>query len=386
MAVAIHLLCWGSVALSHTQSATASVSATACSISAPKRVNHDSDKASRTESKPAISGSEQRDPVRIEFYGLSAFSYCEALQFLRGDGVGFNEMPNSKATERAASIIKERLQSLGYVRARVDPVRDEETSRVLFVVNEGQRLALSDVRFEGNRAFTTEELSQHYSTCLARHQKTSTNEYDGEVHSYCDHVLMNLMRSRGYLEAKVEPENEIIDRGIVLKLKIDEGVLYRIGHIRITGNEALSLPQVRAKLELREGDIADGDKIGNWLFGDLKTLYGELGFIQYTGEIIPTFNRESRIVDLAVEIEEGERFTLRSLEFSGYVSKAINPHDLFVIREGDVFNQSLFEESIKRLNDSGVFEFIDKDRDVEFLKNNEESTLKVVVKLRNKPS
>ncbi len=332
----------------------------------------------------AKSAPTEGNKVRIEIYGLTAFSYCEALQFLRSAPVVPTEMPNSKDAENAASLLKERLQSIGYMRAAVDAVRDEEARRVLLVVNEGERFLVAGVRFEGNRIFTTEELTQNYHACWATFQKTSRKEYDADLHMSCVRSLTNMMRNQGYLEAKLESEKEVTDRVIAIKLKIDEGVLYRLGQITLKGNEALTQQQVKSTLELREGEIVHGDKLSKWLFEDVKRMYGELGFIEYTAEPIPSFNKQSGIVNLVVEIDEGNRFTLRSIEFVGHGLNALNPHDLFLLREGDFYNQSLYEESIKRLNDTGWFEFIDQDKDVERWTDNEESTLKVVVKLRSK--
>jgi len=270
---------------------------------------------------------------------------------------------------------------MGYLRGRVQAVRDEEARQVLFVVNEGERLSLSDIRFEGNRVFTTEELSQNYKGCVTDY---SHDGFNGEVNDYCERLLANFMRSRGYLQARVQSANQISDRGIVVIVKVDEGPVYRLGQIKIEGNQALTSAQVRTSLDLREGDVADGDKLGKWLFDDLKSVYGEMGFIQYTAEPVPTFKSESGVVDFAVTIDEGPRFTLSSIEFDGFTAKTPNPRDLFVLKEGDFYNESLLRVSIKRLNDSGWFELIDSDKDVEYKTDDDEHFVKLLVKLKSK--
>jgi outer membrane protein insertion porin family len=330
----------------------------------------------------AAKPSAEEQKVRIEFLGLSAIPYCDALRALQNepDPVTTKKMPDAKTTERASAVLKMQLESKGYLRAHVEAVRDEEVRLVLFVVNQGERLSLAEVKFEGNRVFTTDELSQIYKGCLTRF---SSDGFNGEIHDYCGRVLESELRSRGYLQARAQAENLISAQGVVRKLRVDEGVLYRVGQIKIDGNEALTSDQVRSRLDLREGEVANGEKLGKWLFEDLKNVYGDNGFIEYTAEIVPTFKNDG-VVDFEVVIDEGHRFTLKSIEFDGYTAKTGNPHDLFVLREGNVYNESLFRESIKRLNESGSFEWIDRDKDVDYLTDAEEHTLKLVVKVRSK--
>jgi len=344
-------------------------------LSKTRPVNREDNKANKA--------SAVERPVRIEFFGLNAIPYCDALSELRSasEPVDISKMPDTDATERATTILKERLASRGYLRARVEAVRDEEARQVLFVVNEGERLSLSDIRFEGNRVFTTEELSQNYKGCVTQY---AHDGFNGEVNDYCERLLANFMRSRGYLQARVQSANKISGRGIGVIVKVDEGPLYRLGQIKIEGNETLTPEQVRSRLDLREGDVANGEKIGKWLFDDLKSVYGEMGFIEYTAEPIPTFNRESGKVDFELVIEEGQRFKLSSIEFSGNTANSLNPGEVFLLKEGDYFNEVLFRESIKRLNDSGWFELVDEDKDVDYKKNPEEHAVSLVVKLKSK--
>jgi len=173
----------------------------------------------------------------------------------------------------------------------------------------------------------------------------------------------------------------------VITVPIAEGMLYRLGEIRIEGAEALSPDEVRARLGWQEGDVADGDRIAKWLFEDLKSIYSKMGFIQYASEPIPTFksnprNAKEGIVELVVSIEEGKRFTLRSLTFIGEALSEEELSELFLIRVGDFFNQQLFEDSIKRLNDSERFAPLDKDKDTDFRTDDEEGTVGIVIKLQ----
>jgi len=333
-----------------------------------------------------------QNPVRIEFEGLHAFTGSDVLRAFREERVALptDHLPGVDAIDKASTVLRDLLHSHGYMYATVSGLRVKETRAVKFVVNEGIRLPIAELLFEGNRIFSSEELAASLHRCLADYSEHTELGFDREVFDVCQRRLVNVVRSQGYLQAKAEePRIAITAQGLVITVPIDEGMLYRLGNIKIEGAQALTPGKVRAKFSAQEGDVADSDRIAKWLFEDIKSMYGEMGFIQYMVEPIPTFKSNPRndkegIVDLVVFIEEGKRFTLRSLTFIGETLSKEELSELFLIRVGDFFNQQLFEDSIKRLNDSERFEPLDKDKDTNLRTDEEEGTVGIVIKLQKR--
>jgi outer membrane protein insertion porin family len=330
--------------------------------------------------------------VRIEFEGLHAFSESDVLRAFSEEHVlvSRDRLPGANAIDKAATVLKNLLRTHGYMYATVSGLRVEGARTVKFVVDEGIRLSIAELLFEGNRIFSSEELAASLRRCLADYSEHTELGLDSNVLDVCQRRLVNSIRSRGYLQAKLgEPRIVITTKGLAITVPVDEGVLYRLGNIKIEGAQALTPGEVRAKFSAQEGDVADSDWIAKWLFEDLKSMYGEMGFIQYMAEPIPTFKSNPRndkegIVDLVVFIEEGKRFTLRSLTFIGETLSEEELSELSLIQVGDLFNQHLFEESIKRLNESERFEPLDKDKDTDFRTDEEEGTVRIVIKLRKR--
>ena len=329
--------------------------------------------------------------IRVQFEGLHAFSEADMLRAFGERGIGLPKpsMPSSEFVAKAVTLIKELLQTRGHFHATVDTRNDEEAGTIVFLVNEGQRLALAEVRFEGNRSFSSHELASRLGEHLSHYPKMQEG-FDSNVFDYCTRNLLNFIRSRGYLQAIFgEPTKEIEGRGLVLTIPVNEGVLYRLGEIKIAGAEAVSPEKVRAMLNLRQGDIAGGEDIGSWLYEDLKKTYGEIGYIQYTAEAEPEFKAAADgtnegIVDFRVTIEEGRQFRVHAIKFQGSSLSDKEFLGLLRIRAGDVFNQRLFEESIDELNKLGRFKLIDKDRDADFRTDEEEALIDIVIKVNNK--
>ena len=329
-------------------------------------------------------------PVNLSFEGLIAGDEAELRKYLnekRADRAG-ELTGNSSYLESTSQLIKEFLVRRGFRHATVAGRADQTSGdpRVAtFLINEGSRMSIAEYRFEGNRVFSTAELSQNISQCMTKYQ---TDYYNPEVFDYCKHLLANFVKSRGYLQAKFgEPRLEESSTFVVINIPVDEGAIYRIGEIKIEGSSLFSPEDLKATSPLRKGEIADGEKLSDWLYDKLKQRYVEHGYIQYTAMVDPEFkldkDKSEGVVDLAVTIDEGRCFKIRKIKFVGE-QVPDNLESMMLIHQGDVYNQSLFEKSVDLLNNSGFFEFVDKDKDSDFRSNEEEDLVDISIKLTRK--
>jgi outer membrane protein insertion porin family len=331
--------------------------------------------------------------VRIEFEGLHALSESDLLKCFRERGVGLSRdrFPDSRVLTTAVAATKDLLEAHGYLNAAIEVLKDEHSRTVMFRVKEGARLPIAEIRFDGNVIFSSPELAMRIGECLQDYE-ASQNGYDREIFESCQRQVTNFVRSGGYLQAKFdEAKKSVTEYGLVFTIPVEEGILYRVGRIKIEGAEALSSDQLRASSNLRPGDIANGEAIGKWLYEDLKRLYGDMGYIQYTAELIPEFKMASNgsnegIVDCNITIDEGRQFRLRSIRFQGKNLPETELRKLLLIREGDIFSQRWFEKSVDQLNDTERFEFIDKDKDSDFKTSAEEGLVDIVIKITERPA
>jgi outer membrane protein insertion porin family len=243
--------------------------------------------------------------------------------------------------------------------------------------------------FEGNQVFSKQELLEVANKCLTEFSKYR-DEDNEHVLEYCLHRVRLSMFSKGYLQAKLgEPRREQTEHGAKTIVSVDEGALFRVGEIEINESKLFSPSQIREMLDLKTGDIADGERLSVALYERVKEAYANFGYIQYSPEIEPKFRlkdgaREG-IVDFVVTIDEGKAFTIRSIKFEGNgdVPTDTLRRDMMV-RNGDVFNHQLFKESLIRINNTGLFEAIDADRDVDYRSDREDPRLDLTIRLKKK--
>ena len=55
-----------------------------------------------------------------------------------------------------------------------------------------------------------------------------------------------------------------------------------------------------------------------------------------------------------------------------------------MVRDGEVYNPDLFSKSITRMNNTGLYDRIDPDRDVEYQTNEKAALLDVTIRLKKK--
>jgi outer membrane protein insertion porin family len=349
----------------------------------------------------------------IQFEGLKSVQESDVLKTFRERRVGFSKenIYDPAKQNNAVRVLKELLASKGHPNATVE-VRSDEISQtsvgVTFVINEGDRVRVAEVDFVGNQVFKDGALRDQMrlvkeTGLISRFR--GTDILDREKLDVDLRLVQQYMASKGYLQARTgEPTVEglgrrrtgffiplpllsSVDETLRVTVPITEGKLYRIGEIKIEGNSIYSEQVIRAVIGLKPGDVADGRRIGKALYEDLKKVYGTQGFIQYDASPQPTFkdnptNPKEGLVDFVVTIDEGKQFTLRRLEFLGNTfTRDVVLRREVLINEGDIYNQSLFEYSILRLNQLGFFEPIDEKRDADFRTNEEEGLVDVNVKV-----
>ncbi|HSV33685.1 MAG TPA: outer membrane protein assembly factor BamA [Pyrinomonadaceae bacterium] len=353
----------------------------------------------------------------IQFEGLKSASESDVLKEFREKRVGVSKeaIEDPVKIRNATRILKEMLAAKGHPNATITPTIEHVSATsdaITFVIKEGPRVRIAEIRFEGSKVFKSGKLREQMKYVKEAGLITRFRELDILDRAKLDYDLRrvdNYMRSKGYLQARHgEPRIEglgprrtgfpilplpflsSVDDTLRITVPIIDGKLYRLGDLKIEGNSIFSEQIIKSVIGLEKGEVANGEKISKALFENLKKAYGTQGFIQYTADITPTFkdnpqNPNEGIADFLITIDEGKQFTLRRLEFIGNTFTRDNVLRREVLmNEGDIYNQNAFEYSIIRLNQLGYFNPIDKDKDADFKTNEEEGLVDVNIKVTEK--
>ncbi len=144
------------------------------------------------------------------FEGLSSVPESDVLKAFRERRVGISKesIYDPVKARNAMRVIKELLSAAGHPNATVEE-RSEEvsaTSRAItFVVDEGDRVRVVEVHFEGNTNFSDGQLRgamKYVKEAGLITRFKGTDILDSEKLEYDLRLVDNYMRSKGYLQAR----------------------------------------------------------------------------------------------------------------------------------------------------------------------------------------
>jgi outer membrane protein insertion porin family len=358
----------------------------------------------------------------LQFEGLKAVQESDVLKAFREEraGVSKESVYDPVKARGATRILRELLASKGYPNAKVT-IKEEEVSAtsiaVTFVVDQGARSRIIDIQFEGLEHFKNGELRNAMQLVKETGLITRFKGADildlRKLQYDLQKNVRSYMFSKGYFQARIgEPKIEglgfkrtaplpvldklplplitSMDDTLKIIVPVTEGKVYRVGELKVEGNSIFSEQQILGYVGLRKGEIADGKRLQDAVYEDLKKVYGSQGFVQYNAEFDPEFkdnptNPDEGIVDIKITIDEGKQFTLRRLEFTGntFTRDRVMRRE-FLINEGDIYNQNYMEISLARLNQTQYFDPIDKEKDVEIRTDEEQGDVDLIVKVKEK--
>lgn len=357
----------------------------------------------------------------LQFVGLKAVPESDVLKAFREQRVGISKEAyfNPVNSQKGIRVIRELLASKGFPNAKVT-VSNEEVSAtstaVTFTVEQGYRSRIVKIEFEGNEVFKDSELRSQ----LVLVQETGLiSRFKGmdilDLRKLQYDLQKNVrayMFSKGYFEARIG-EPQVVGLGykrtgipllgvlplplvsskddtLKIIVPVTEGRIFRVGELKVEGNSIFSEQAILDSLGLKKGELANGKRLQEGVYEELKKAYGNQGFVESSAEFEPEFrenptNPKEGIADITIHIDEGRQFRLRRLEFTGntFTRDKVLRREVLV-NEGDIYNQNLVEISVARLNQTGYFDPIDKDQDLEIRPDPDQGEVDAIIKVKEK--
>src|SRR5687767_2170393 len=286
----------------------------------------------------------------LQFSGLKAVPESDVLKAFREQRVGISKeaVYDPVKARNATRILRELLAAKGYPNATVN-IQEEEVSAtsiaLTFEIDQGNRSRIIDIDFEGNQNFSDGELRGALQLVKETGMISRFKGQDildlRKLQYDLQKNVRSYMFSKGYFQARIgDPVVEGLglkrtdfiplitlplplisskDDTLRIVVPVTEGRIFRVGELKVEGNSIFSEQQILAYVGLRKGEVADGKRLQDAVYEDLKDVYGSQGFVNYTAEFEPEFkdnptNPNEGIVDVKIVIDEGKQFTLRRLE------------------------------------------------------------------------
>jgi outer membrane protein insertion porin family len=298
---------------------------------------------------------------------------------------------------RIQNAIKEVYDAQGFRSAQVSYTVTEVSAnkkKVSYVIEEGGKIKIKEVDFVGNEVFGRSKLRG----VLKKTKQKSLRYMFGDKIVYTreawDEDRDNLRKfygDRGYIDVKIgEPALDLIAKNpdaptlkkkkykMHITIPIEEGPPYTLGSFEVTGAEIFSTTGLTRAFNVKEGETYNRKAIEDGM-EQVRKGYHNSGYLYaYTNEVWTRREGDEHIVDVAIDIFEGDRFRLGRLEFVGNTTtrdKVLRRE--FRVAEGQPMNMGLFEASVYKVNALGYWKLEEEPLEFDFDDENKKVNVKV---------
>ena len=303
-----------------------------------------------------------------------------------GDRVSFGFRGNKVFTQGGLVALIDELRTLGlskdYVTAIQTRIEDEyrangyafvkvtaytfeyparQERHVTYTIDEGPRVAIESVNFEGNLVFSNTQLQEDF---FADASRLIQRRYyvQKEVDKTAELVVQKL-KAQGYLSAKlVTISNRYDSKHVseILTIYIYEGDQTIVRNIRLGGLHLMSEEEAKKILTLKEGT-----PLNLYSFNEgmerLKEAYHSKGYLEVaitneSTETVVKYAEENRLADIDLDFNEGAQYRVSKIEIEG---RTITHEDIisreFTFRKDEVLSEDQLTETETRLRKLGIF-------------------------------
>ena len=257
---------------------------------------------------------------------------------------------------------KKEYEKKGFLDADIT-YRTEETSAgeviLTFSVNENDKIRVTEVIFEGNKAFPSEQLASVISTrrknILSRFLNTGVLNRDALKTDV--ERLTAWYYDNGYINVRIdEPKVVRQEDGMHITMRIDEGEQFTMGDVAFAGEVPGGEDAAKLRVGLEKGKVFKASMLRDDVFR-LTGLFSDQGYAFVNVEPETSVHPETKTVDITYRVDKGPEVFIDRIEVAGNTKT----RDKVIRRELRVHEQSIFtatglQFSKERVQRLGFFE------------------------------
>ncbi|HEX3067113.1 MAG TPA: outer membrane protein assembly factor BamA [Thermoanaerobaculia bacterium] len=288
---------------------------------------------------------------------------------------------------RAAESIKKAYSEGGFEGVTVDTTTEDMNDgekKIVFNVSEGIKATVARVYFTGNNHFSTRVLRRQMKEVKENNIVTWIRKKNLYIPSKLDEDLehiKNYYQDFGYTsvafgEPQIVTTGKVKKQRVSITIPIKEGTIHHLGEVTVTGATLLKADAFTGNFPLKKGDVIRRKVIQDRIDA-IDEIYRARGYIY--SYINPEYvEKDANVVDVHIQVYEGDQFRLGRLEFQGNntTKDKVLRREIF-LDEGGIMDMETFKQSIYKLGQLGYFKVNDNP---DFKVNQDKKTVDVTVK------
>ncbi len=262
--------------------------------------------------------------AKIEISGNKSIKTEDLKKGLRDAGLAEGRTFNRSLLAKIEQELRRQYYNEGkygvILKTRVTPL---ERNRVAIEIDiqEGRTARIRGVKIVGNKAFPDEELLDLFKSrpggwlaWFTKEDQYSRQKLAGDLEALKSYYL-----DRGYLQFKVESTQVTLSpdkKDIYIAINVDEGDVYTLSDIRITGDLVVDPQEYFPLIHLRRGEpfsrravVDSTDRITQKL--------AEMGYAFANVNHIPEVDEKNKTVAITFYLDPGKRVYVRRIEIKG---------------------------------------------------------------------
>jgi outer membrane protein insertion porin family len=269
---------------------------------------------------------------------------------------------------------------------KLHPLKNNQAD-IEFIIDEGDKLYITEIQFEGNHAVSDRKLKKIISTSEKGFFSwiTSSGDFNRAKLDQDTALIGQFYQNQGYIRARVgDPVIEFQQAGIRITFKIEEGPQFKVGQVDIAGEllDDFDKDAIIKDLKITQTTYFSREKIRDDVT-TLKDLYGASGYAYADIKPYTVQDPDKLVVDITFNITKGDEIYFGDITISGNTrtrDKVIRRQ--LTIHEQERFDGNALKRSVRNLHRLSYFE----DIKVDTTKSNDENKMDIKIEVTEQPT
>lgn len=242
--------------------------------------------------------------------------------------------------------------------------QDNNQADIEIIVEEGRKIKIKGITFQGNQTFSDKALKKIISTSEKGFFSwlTSSGEFNREDLSQDAARLRGYYQINGFIHAKVgDPVVDFEDKWIYITFKIEEGERFKVGTVDMDGDMIFPRTRLMPALQISNQPFFNREIVRQDILM-LTDLHANVGFAYAEISPLTKEDPENLLVDITYTVKKGNKVYFENINILGNTrtrDKVIR-RELRMV-EQELYSGSRLKRSVRNLNRLDFFEDVKVD-------------------------
>ncbi|MGH9469806.1 MAG: POTRA domain-containing protein, partial [Terriglobia bacterium] len=258
--------------------------------------------------------------------------------------------------DTGSDALADYFEKEGYFSAHVrwNRIQHPDETDITYIIDPGARSTFGGYAFKGNHSISSADLSNLVTLEPASFPTRLRGVFSKQMLDHDVNAIKALYRSKGFLDARVDPQMSSQAGDLFVTFDIDEGPITRVDKVSIQGVDQAMASQLRPQLQAVPGHAYSPGLVAK----DRNAMLTSLANQGFNQAAISTHvsNAGGHRMDIGYTVEQGSREYVQNIVVMGneFTREGVIRRQL-TLQRGQPLDQSKLLESQRNLYNLGLF-------------------------------